>query len=209
MGVQRARDRREERPDDEREQAWLHDPDPDRLGRHPILALGEHLPAVRRALQPPDDVDGHERPTTPAHHRFVYGATFENVRDPRVNESALNSTTRTMTRNPSVATATKWPDSRISTRPTSQAIGRDEDAGDHASRRGTRPGSGRAGCRGGRRPASREVRQVVALLAQRQREDRRDVRAERHEPDVTEREHAGEAARQVERDDEDDEDRRG
>ena len=47
--------------------------------------------------------------------------TFENVREPRVNASALKSTTRTMTRKPSVATATKWPDSRISTRPTSQA----------------------------------------------------------------------------------------
>jgi hypothetical protein len=51
----------------------------------------------------------------------VYGVTFENVREPRVNASALKSTTRTMTRKPSVATATKWPDSRISTRPTSHA----------------------------------------------------------------------------------------
>ena len=48
--------------------------------------------------------------------------TFENVRDPRVNASALNRTTRTMTRKPSVATATKCPDRRISTRPTSQAM---------------------------------------------------------------------------------------
>ena len=34
----------------------------------------------------------------------------------------MTSSTRTITRKPSVATATKWPDSRISTSPTSSAI---------------------------------------------------------------------------------------
>ena len=55
-------DRREERADHERQQARLHDPDPDRLGGHPVLALGEHLAAVGRALDPPDDVDRHDGP---------------------------------------------------------------------------------------------------------------------------------------------------
>ena len=120
-------DRREERADDERQQPRIHDPDPDRLGRGPVVALGEHVAAERRALDPPDDVDDEERPGA-VHHRFVYGVTFENVREPRVNASALNRTTRTMTRKPSVATATKCPDSRISTRPTSHATTLDEDA---------------------------------------------------------------------------------
>src|SRR3954454_17349314 len=57
-----------------------------------------------------------------AHQRFVYGVTFENVREPRVNASALKRTTRTMTRKPRVATATKCPDSRIRTRPTTHAM---------------------------------------------------------------------------------------
>src|SRR5574341_251880 len=55
------------------------------------------------------------------HHRFVYGVTLEKVREPRVRLSALKSRTRTITRKPSVATATKWPDNRIRTRPTNKA----------------------------------------------------------------------------------------
>ena len=39
-------DRREERPDDESQEAGIHHPDPDRLGRDPIVALGEHVAAV-------------------------------------------------------------------------------------------------------------------------------------------------------------------
>ena len=65
------------------------------------------------------------RPTSSqsqTHHRLVFGVTFENVREPRVKVSALKSTTRTITRKPSVATATKCPESRIRTRPTSHAI---------------------------------------------------------------------------------------
>ena len=38
--------RREEGADDERQQARIHDPDADRLGGHPVLALGEHLAAL-------------------------------------------------------------------------------------------------------------------------------------------------------------------
>ena len=77
---------------------------PTGLGGDAVLALGEHVATVRRALDPPHDVDRRAGPTPHVHHRFVYGVTFENVREPRVNASALNSTTRTITRKPSVAT---------------------------------------------------------------------------------------------------------
>src|SRR5581483_213742 len=56
------------------------------------------------------------------HHKSVYGVTFEKVREPRVKSSALNNSTRTITKKPSVATATKCPDKRISTKPTSSAM---------------------------------------------------------------------------------------
>ena len=133
--------------------------------------------------------------------------TFENVREPRVNASALNSTTRTMTRKPSVATATKCPDSRISTRPTSHATtltrtaamsGREQEPDRDGADPLVEMDAGEPG---------RQVRQVGGLLRERQRQDRRDVRAERHEPDLAEREDAGEPARQVQRHGQDHEDR--
>ena len=140
------------------------------------------------------------------HHRSVYGVTLENVREPRVKASALNSSTRTMTRNPSVATATKCPDRRISTRPTSQATPLTSDRRDQ--RRREEPEGERADdlVEVDAGDPAREVRQVGRLLGERQGQDRRGVGTERHEPDLAEREHAGEAAGQVEADREDHED---
>ena len=57
-------------PDDERQQPRVHDPDADRLGRHAVLALGEHVAAVARALDPPHGVDDDEAQPH-VHHRSV------------------------------------------------------------------------------------------------------------------------------------------
>ena len=64
----------------------------------------------------------------------VSSGTPVKVRAPRVKSLALIRTTLTMMRKPSVATETKWPDSRISGAPTNSASSRADESGGEGGR---------------------------------------------------------------------------
>ena len=198
-------DGREERPDHERQQPGVHDPDADRLGRDAVLALGEHLAPVRGALDAPHDVDHEQHP----------GARPPQVRvrrDVRERPRAAGIGVRVEQHHPDDHQEPEGRDGdEVARQPHQHAA---DQPGDHADqrggdqRRGEEPrGDGaddlvevHAGEPG------RQVGQVRRLLLERQREDRRRVGAQGHEPDLAQREHPGEAAGQVQADRQDDED---